>query len=131
MNEFRLYPELLKDLKMVNQDLRRNNEKKESLAQAPIAKYDTSPSIHSMGNEREARLLQLIDEEMELERRRLDLQGRLTNIEYIISCLDEKTRSIVKDKYLHEMSWIELSEKYYMSRSGLDHQIRRRLEKLA
>lgn len=44
--------------------------------------------------------------------------------------LDPLTFEIVQDKYIYEKSWDEVSEKYMLSRSGLDAQIRNRLEKL-
>lgn len=129
MNEFRLYPELKRDLELVNQELRLIEFRKRSLGDAPIARYSDEPFVP--GKSKEKILLDLINEEFELERRRQDLQGRINNVFYIMACLDKNVTEIAKDKYIHQMSWDELTAKYKLSRSGLDNQIRRNLERLS
>ena len=107
-----------------------NKRKKESLGDAPIAHYGIEPVIHNSQMSKEKLLLELLDEEQELDMQWQMLQGRINNMEYILYRLDPETKSIIEDKYIHGLSWDELSDKYLLSRSGLDWRIRKRLENL-
>lgn len=130
INEFRMYPLYKKELENILEKMKENKEKRESLAQAPIAHYGLEPIVHNPETERERIMLGLISEEMELDFEAKKYQGKLDHIEFILSRLDPLSRDIITDKYIYEKSWDELSEKYILSRSGLDALVRRKLEKL-
>lgn len=130
MNEFKLYPELVKEKQEKIIELKKTQLKKESLQNASSPSYSLVPSSGNGGVAKDSLLIKLIDDEIELEETIKGLQNRIDGIYRILDRLDKETRKLVKDKYIRQLSWSEMEDKYLYSRSGLDAHIRRRLEKL-
>lgn len=107
--------------------------KKGRLLDAPTAHYGAEPIVHSPGSSRESLLLELIERERIIDERIGWFVSAISRVETILKQLkeiDPSTHALVLDKYIYEKSWDEVSDKYMLSRSGLDAQIRNRLEKL-